>query len=148
MKKLILILVFASLINGNAFGETLYEKRNQYIYNNLSFEYSECQHYYYLIVSEALKTNNPDPKVIQDYLSASKSAGDIAFVFGQEAGLTVEAMLARTKISVDQMLKSMNNNYANISVLFVKYKDLCEGLLKNPEIRNQYWINRAYEKIK
>ena len=147
MKKLILILVFALLVNGNAFGETLDEKRNQYIYNNLSFEYSECQHYY-LIVSEALKTNNPDPKVIQDYLSASKSAGDIAFVFGQEAGLTVEAMLARTKISVDQMLKSMNNNYANISVLFVKYQDLCEGLLKNPDIRNQYWINRAYEKIK
>ena len=147
MKKLILILVFALLVNGNAFGETLDEKRNQYIYNNLSFEYSECQHYY-LIVSEALKTNNPDPKVIQDYLSASKSAGDIAFVFGQEAGLTVEAMLARTKMLVDQMLKPLNNNYANISILMEKYHNQCNSMLDNPEIRNQYWINRAYEKIK
>ena len=69
-------------------------------------------------------------------------------MYGQDAGMTVEAMLARTKILVDQMLKPLNNNYANISILMEKYHNQCNSMLDNPEIRNQYWINRAYEKIK
>lgn len=145
-KQFIIILIILAFVE-NVFAETLEEKRDKYIYNNLSSEYTECQHYY-LIVSEALKTNDPDPEVVKKYLDSSKLAGEIAFMYGQDAGMTVEAMLARTKILVDQMLKPLNNNYANISILIEKYHNQCNSMLDNPEIRNQYWINRAYEKIK
>ena len=46
------------------------------------------------------------------------------------------------------MLESLDNNFANIAVIQVKYADLCAGMLETPEIRNQYWINKAIEKYK
>ena len=147
MKKLLGIVVLGLLWCNISFSETIEEKRSHYIYNNLSSEYSECQHYF-LIGSEALKTNNPDPKVVKNFVDSSKLAGKLSFMYGQEAGMAVEAMLARTNLIVDDMLKSLNNNYANISILLVKYGEKCKAMIDNPEIRNQYWINKAYEKYK
>ena len=148
MKKLLsLILVICSLLDGNAYAETVEEKRSSYIYNNLSSEYTECQHYY-LIASEAMKTNDPDSKIIKNAIDSSKLAGELAFMYGDEAGMTVDGMLARTKLLVDDMLKSMDNNYANISVLLVRYGEKCKSMIETPEVRNQFWINKANEKYK
>lgn len=145
MKIFLSILVVGFLLSGNVYSETTEEKRSLYIYNNLSSEYTECQHYY-LIASEAVKTNDPDSDVIKNFLQSSKLSSELAFMYGQEAGMTVEAMLARTKILVNEMLKPLNNNYANISILLNKYGEKCKSMLETPEVRNQYWINKANEK--
>jgi len=145
MKKLLSILVLSLLLSGNSYAETTEEKRSHYIYNNLSLEYTECQHYY-LIASEAVKTNDPDSNIIKNFLQSSKLSSELAFMYGQEAGMTVEAMLARTKILVKEMLKPLNNNYANISILLNKYGEKCKSMIETPEVRNQYWINKANEK--
>ena len=147
MKKILGIVVLGLLLSGNAYSETTEEKRSLYIYNNLSSEYTECQHYY-LIASEAVKTNDPDSDVIKNFLQSSKLSSELAFMYGQEAGMTVEAMLARTKILVNEMLKPLNNNYANISILLNKYGEKCKSMIDTPEVRNQYWINKANEKYK
>ena len=145
MKKLLEIVVLGLLLGGNGYAETTEEKRSHYIYNNLSLEYTECQHYY-LIASEAVKTNDPDSNIIKNFLQSSKLSSELAFMYGQEAGMTVEAMLARTKILVNEMLKPLNNNYANISILLNKYGEKCKSMIETPEVRNQYWINKANEK--
>ena len=145
MKKLLGIVVLSLLLSGSGYAETTEEKRSHYIYNNLSLEYTECQHYY-LIASEAVKTNDPDSDVIKNFLQSSKLSSELAFMYGQEAGMTVEAMLARTKILVNEMLKPLNNNYANISILLNKYGEKCKSMIDTPEVRNQYWINKANEK--
>ncbi|MDC0124860.1 hypothetical protein OAP15_05050 [Candidatus Pelagibacter sp.] len=147
MKKILGIIVLSLLLSGNAYSETTEEKRSLYIYNNLSSEYTECQHYY-LIASEAVKTNDPDSDVIKNFLQSSKLSSELAFMYGQEAGMTVKAMLARTKILVNEMLKPLNNNYANISILLNKYGEKCKSMIDTPEVRNQYWINKANEKYK
>ena len=147
MKIFLSILVVGFLLSGNVYSETTEEKRSLYIYNNLSSEYTECQHYY-LIASEAVKTNDPDSDVIKNFLQSSKLSSELAFMYGQEAGMTVEAMLARTKILVNEMLKPLNNNYANISILLNKYGEKCKSMIETPEVRNQYWINKASEKYK
>jgi hypothetical protein len=147
MKKLLGIMVLGLLLGGNGYAETTEEKRSHYIYNNLSLEYTECQHYY-LIASEAVKTNDPDSNIIKNFLQSSKLSSELAFMYGQEAGMTVEAMLARTKILVNEMLKPLNNNYANISILLNKYGEKCKSMIETPEVRNQYWINKANEKYK
>ena len=147
MKKLLGIVVLGLMWCNISFAETIEEKRSHYIYNNLSLEYTECQHYY-LIASEAVKTNDPDSNIIKNFLQSSKLSSELAFMYGQEAGMTVEAMLARTKILVNEMLKSLNNNYANISILLNKYGEKCKSMLDTPEVRNQFWINKAYEKYK
>jgi len=148
MKKLFsTILVICSLLSGNTNADTTKEKRSHYIYNNLSLEYTECQHYY-LIASEAVKTNDPDTNMIKNFLQSSKLSSQLAFMYGQDAGMTVEAMLARSEILVKKMLKPLNNNYANISILLNKYGEKCKSMLETPEVRNQFWINKAYEKYK
>ena len=146
IKKLFGIIVLALWTNVGV-AETTEEKRSHYIYNNLSLEYTECQHYY-LIASEAVKTNNPDSAVIKNFLQSSKLSSELSFMYGEEAGMTVEAMLARTKILVNEMLKPLNNNYANISILLNKYGEKCKSMIETPEVRNQYWINKASEKYK
>jgi hypothetical protein len=147
MKKLLAIMVLGFLFCVNAYAETVKEKRSHYIYNNLSMDYNTCQNYF-LIMSEALKTNNPDPVKVKNFVDSSKLAGLIAFDYGAEAGLTNKAMLARSKILVDEMLKSINNDFTNMSVLFVEYGELCKSMIETPEIRNQHWINKANEKYK
>jgi hypothetical protein len=147
MKKTLLIIVLSLFLGGNTYAETTEEKRSHYIYNNLSLEYTECQHYY-LIASEAVKTNDPDTNMIKNFLQSSKLSSQLAFMYGQDAGMTVEAMLARSEILVKEMLKPLNNNYANISILLNKYGEKCKSMLETPEVRNQYWINKANEKYK
>jgi hypothetical protein len=147
MKKFLGILVLVLLWCNISFAETTEEKRSHYIYNNLSLEYTECQHYY-LIASEAVKTNDPDTNMIKNFLQSSKLSSQLAFMYGQDAGMTVEAMLARSEILVKKMLKPLNNNYANISILLNKYGEKCKSMLETPEVRNQFWINKAYEKYK
>ena len=147
MKKFLGILVLVLLWCNISFAETTEEKRSHYIYNNLSLEYTECQHYY-LIASEAVKTNDPDTNMIKNFLQSSKLSSELAFMYGQEAGMTVEAMLARAEILVKEMLKPLNNNYANISILLNKYGEKCKSMIETPEVRNQYWINKANEKYK
>ena len=145
MKKQILIILITLSFVENVFAETLQEKMDKYIFNNLSFEYIECQHYL-MIMSEALKTNNPDPKLVKNYVDNSKLVSEIAFIYGEEAGMSIEGMLARSKQISDKMLKSLDNNFANIAVIQVKYADFCKSLIETPEIRNQYWIIKAQEK--
>ena len=147
MKNLLGIITLGLLMISSAYAETVEEKRSHYIYNNLSSEYMECQHYY-LIASEAMKTNDPDSKIIKNAVDSSKLAGELAFMYGDEAGMTVDGMLARTKLLVDDMLKSMDNNYANISVLLIEYGEKCKSMIETPEVRNQFWINKANEKYK
>ena len=147
MKKLLGIVVLGLLLVSNVYGETVDQKRNHYIYNNLSMDYNACQHYF-LIMSEALKTNDSDPSKVKNFVDSSKLASQLAFSYGVDAGLTNEAMLARSKILINEMLKSINNDFTNMSVLLLEYGEFCKSLIDTPEIRNQYWINKAFEKYK
>ena len=147
MKKLLSLIFFSLLLSGNSYSETLDKKRSKYIYNNLSFEHIECQHYL-IIVSEALRTNDGDPKIIENYVNNAKLVGNVAFQYGFKSGMSTEAMLARAKMISDRMLKSLDNNFSNIAVIQLKYSQFCKNLIEKPEIRNQYWINKANKKYK
>ena len=147
MKKLLSLIFFSLLLSGNSYSETLDEKRSKYIYNNLSFEHIECQHYL-IIASEALRTNDGDPKIIENYVNNAKLVGNVAFQYGFKSGMSTEAMLARAKMISDRMLKSLDNNFSNIAVIQLKYSQFCTNLIEKPEIRNQYWINKANKKYK
>ena len=147
MVKKLLSIVFLGLFSVSAYAETLDEKRSKYIYNNLSFEHIECQHYL-IIVSEALRTNDGDPKIIENYVNNAKLVGNVAFQYGFKSGMSTEAMLARAKMISDRMLKSLDNNFSNIAVIQLKYSEFCTNLIEKPEIRNQFWINKANEKYK
>jgi hypothetical protein len=53
-----------------------------------------------------------------------------------------EVLAARMKIAMDEQMKLMKYDYSNMSILLVKYKDLCKAVIENPDKRFQYWLGK------
>ncbi len=51
-------------------------------------------------------------------------------------------LLARYKLAFEDHVKTMDGDYANLSLLIVKYKDLCKQVVENPEARLKYWRDK------
>ena len=138
MKKFLGIVVLSLFWISFALAETVEKKKSNYIYNNLSFEYIECHHS--LVI-------DPDPKLIKNYIDNAKLVSEIAFMYEDDAGMGLEGMMARSKQISIKMLKSLDKNFLNIAVI-EEYEAFCRSLIETPEIRNQFWINKANEKYK
>ncbi len=50
-----------------------------------------------------------------------------------------EVLLAQYKLALEDHVKTMDGDYANLSLLTVKYRDLCTQVVGNPEARLKYW---------
>ena len=144
IKKTLKIVVLSLLLSGNAYTETNTEKIQKYISNNLSYEYIECLQFYQ-ILHEATK-DEASAKLLKNLKAGADLASEAAFYHGVEAGMSNEGLVARMKIIVKQLLKSMDNNYANISVLTLEYGEKCKDMIQNPENRNNYWLQKGIEK--
>ncbi len=53
-----------------------------------------------------------------------------------------DVLLARYKLAFEDHVKTMDGDYANLSLLIVKYKDLCKQVVENPEARLKYWRDK------
>jgi hypothetical protein len=59
------------------------------------------------------------------------------------AGLTNEAVaLARLKLAIDDMARTMNKRWENLSLVMVEYRDLCDGISRDPDARLRYWLEK------
>ena len=85
-------------------------------------------------------------KLLKNLKAGADLASEAAFYHGVEAGMSNEGLVARMKIIVKQLLKSMDNNYANVSVLTLEYGEKCKDMIQNPENRNNYWLQKGIEK--
>jgi hypothetical protein len=104
--------------------------------NELSGEMLECSVYF--LISATCLQGNPDPRIPQLTKSLNEQAsniGGLAISTGQVVGVTVEAQSARSKLMRDDMIKLLNNNCTNISVLLEKYSNFCKQLTENVEPR-------------
>ena len=144
MKKLLAIIVLGLLWGGNSYAETNTDKINKYVSNNLSYEYIECLQFYQILY-EALK-NDTSEDHLKNLKAGADRASEAAFFHGMEAGMSNDGMMARVKQINKQMLKSMDNNFANISVLNLEYGEKCKYMILNPENRNNYWLKKGMKK--
>ena len=146
MKKLLGIVVLSLLLSGNAYGDQQ-KKFQTYVLTNLSYEYLEC-HSYFLIMSQALKNNNSSkPELINKYIFLSNEFGDMGHLFGLEAGMSNEALLARNKLISDEMINSLDKNFINVPILIDKYEKFCQSIFKNPNNRKKFWLNKAKQEL-
>ncbi len=53
-----------------------------------------------------------------------------------------DVCLARYKLAFDDHVKTIDGDFANLSLLIVKYRDLCRQVTENPEARLQYWRDK------
>ena len=82
--------------------------------SNMSHEFTTCYSYYQLAVI-VLETNDPNNPENIGMMKTRDLASEGVLLFGKEAGLSVEALLARGAMQVDIMLKEIDNNFANIA---------------------------------
>jgi hypothetical protein len=94
----------------------------------LAQETVECAAYF-AIMSVALKNfNNPTgAKTYNDF--RDKLIGRAALL-AEQAGLKPETVVARFKIAVQTMIKRIDKNMSNVSILISAYNDLCIEELK------------------
>lgn len=50
-----------------------------------------------------------------------------------------ETVLSRYRLALEEQASLIHRDYANLSVLIVKYKDLCKQVSENPQARLDYW---------
>ena len=67
---------------------------------------------------------------------------EFAAMVTKEAGLKQETVGARFNMAVEDMIKRIDKNTSNISVLMVDYNDRCIEAMTDPKKRAQYWLER------
>ncbi|MGA3800551.1 hypothetical protein ACPCYX_22705 [Pseudomonas fluorescens] len=102
--------------------------------NNLAHELAECAGFY-VISEQILKTQ--EPKLAE----RSQVAADNALEYSK--ALTSEKLTrARTEMAIKSMLKEIDNDGANFSILLNKYADQCGEAVSDPVKRMEYWSKK------
>ena len=67
----------------------------------------------------------------------------LALLLTELAGLQPETVRARYDMAVKDMIKRIDNDTTNISILMADYNDLCvEVMATDVRKRGQYWMER------
>jgi hypothetical protein len=117
------------------------------IFDNVSHEFVECASYF-SIVAQGIR-NSGDETVAAKYDQASDIANKYAVMTAEKSRtkeMAQKVTLSRFEISLKSMLKEIDNNVSNISILSNKYGYRCKGAMENPEEMMKEWGNKVLDK--
>ena len=99
--------------------------------NNLAHELAECA-CFYLLSSKLIQSQKPE------LAEQSNQAAVSALAYSK--ALTSETLTrARTEMAIKSMLKEIDNDAVNYSILLNKYADQCGETVADPVTRMDYW---------
>jgi hypothetical protein len=103
-------------------------------FNNFSEKCIVCS-VFYSIASEAFLRSNliQDSKVADQNRENSILMAYETASIGRTPEMASNVTTARMELTMQEMLKEINNNIENISILILKYGENCKRLLKDPE---------------
>ncbi|MHC8293562.1 hypothetical protein [Pseudomonas sp. LB3P58] len=102
--------------------------------NNYAHELAECSAFY-MLSSLIVKAQKPDVS------KNAKKLGGLAIK--SSATLTSEKLAhARAEMATKTMLKEIDNDAVNFSILLNKYADPCREALSDSKVRMDYWLNK------
>lgn len=101
--------------------------------NNMAHELAECGAYFSLVAKAPGLDANTEKALTERSAIALKSS----------AQLTSEKLaLARFDLALQGIRRDMESNWSNLSVVNAKYGYSCQDLLKDPEARMKYWLEK------
>lgn len=100
--------------------------------NNFASELVECAAYYDIGAEGIRRTGN------LDYAAASEKAAKTALGIARQYSRD-DVVLARYKLAMEGHIKTIDGNYSNLSLLIVKYKDICKQAIETTQDRLNYW---------
>ena len=102
--------------------------------NNLAHEFAECAAYY-SITSKIVSRSKPEEAKKFDKAASLATAGSNV--------LTSEKVTnARVEMAIKSMVRELDNDIANFSLLLNKYSDSCGAAINDPEARMNYWLKK------
>lgn len=102
--------------------------------NNLAHEFAECAAYY-SISSKIISRSKPEvAKQIDE-------AADLALA-GSNVLTSEKVTSARVEMAIKSMVKELDNDIANFSILINKYSDTCQEAVSDPEARMNFWLKK------
>ncbi|NMY12689.1 hypothetical protein HBO38_30420 [Pseudomonas veronii] len=102
--------------------------------NNLAHEYAECAAFY--TVSSTL-FESQDPKLAERMNQSAINAMNYSQI------LTSEKLTdARIEMAVKSIIRDLDNDIANVSIILNKYSDRCVEAMTDPEARMDYWLKK------
>ena len=100
---------------------------------NLADDLSTCAAFY-LFMSRGLE------KMDKDSTGLKASAAEAHKIAVSISNLKVTG--ARIEMSLKEMVKEMDGNWSNSSIILNKYGAQCKAMVENPDIRFQYWLDK------
>jgi hypothetical protein len=115
------------------------------VLNNVAQETVECAAYFG-VMSVALENSNK-PDAAKKYNEFRDKALERAAVVTEQAGLKPETVGARFKMAADDMIKRIDRNTSNASILMSDYNDLCIEVMTDVDKRARYWTERGSQQL-
>ena len=117
------------------------------ISNNISEEYVTCSAFYF-ISSKGLKRSG-DLETASKYEDYSISAIQFALISSEKdrtQEMAEKETMSRLEIKVKSMLKDIDNNISNISILTDKYLDHCKEIMEDPNKIVAEWTDKILKR--
>jgi len=117
------------------------------IIDNISSEFVECS-CYYSIIAQGLGKKGEKPlaeKYKEDAFTAFSYAVTVAEE-GRSKEMAQKVTLARFTLGMESMLKEINNDFSNSSILMNKYGFRCKDVMENPEAMMKELENKISKK--
>ena len=105
----------------------------------------ECAAYFGVMSVALENSNNSDGA--KKYNEFRDKALERAAMITEQAGRKPETVGARFKMAVDDMVKRIDKNTSNVSILMSDYNDLCIEVMTDVEKRGRYWTQQGAKRL-
>ncbi len=101
--------------------------------NNLAHELADCGAYFSLVAEAPGLDPNTQKALAEQGVLAMRSSAELT---------NQKLALARFDLALQGMKRDMESNWSNLSVVNAKYGYQCQDLLKDPQARMKYWLEK------
>lgn len=123
--------------------QNLSEDQFNQVFNNISHEYTICAAYFTVVAAAVIESG--DAETGEEYMASSNTALQFAVTAGK-AGRSEEMALkvtkARLEIEAQAMMNEIENDAANISLLYAKHSERCIWVMNNTIALLEEWTTR------
>ena len=123
--------------------QNLSEDQFNQVFNNISHEYTICAAYFTVVAPAIIESG--DAETGEKYIAASNTALQFAATAGKAGRsdeMALKVMKARLEIEVQAMMNEIENDAANISLLYAKHSERCVWVMSNPAALLVEWTTR------
>ena len=118
------------------------------INDNVSHEYITCAAYF-TVISIGMERSG-DKKTAERYEKVSHNALEFGLISAKEnrtKSMAERVTVARYEVELKEMMKEIDGNVSNISLLNAKYLDSCGHAMRKPEEVMEKWSKKVMKGI-